>query len=248
MKFVFKISKDQKKSLIPLAAVLLLFGFIWIAPQKPIIQPWSEAVLMVDSSVKIKDPVQREILLNKSGNHLKELIEQYPFHARIHFFYGHYWLKKKQWDSSIVYLKNAIKMDSGGESNQVWVDAMDEIVFPFYQKYLTAFSDNPDKAHWKLLEAFRYNPNKKELNLLLGNVYKAKKEYDSAIYYYRRYLKVSKDDLNILNDVGVLYMLKNDLEPAQKIFEHILQLKPDHKSAKINLEFIANTKKQKNGL
>jgi len=237
----FHFTPDKKKALIPLFIVLACFGFIWLTPETEVIQPWSEAVLLVDSADKVTDPVQKELLMDKGGKELKELISKYPFHARIHYFYGHYFLKRKLWDSSIFYLKNAIRMDSGGESNTVWNFAKEEIVVPYFKKYEILLDQNKNElALEQLLEAHRYNRTRTDLNLLLADIYKIKKNYDSSLIYYSWYLYSKPNDINVLNDVGIIRLIKKDSTEARKIFEHILKIDPNYVNAKRNLSLISN--------
>lgn len=64
-------------------------------------------------------------------------------------------------------------------------------------------------------------------NLLLNAEEERKRgNYDEAIRLYHEYLKF-KEDPNVLNNLGALYLLKGDYKRAETLFERALRIKKD---------------------
>lgn len=73
------------------------------------------------------------------------------------------------------------------------------------------------------------------INWYLGHSYFKLHKYFNAIDHIKKFIKLkSKDPLN-LNFLGELYLETNDHVQAKKMFENVLELDGDNKSARLNL-------------
>jgi hypothetical protein len=101
------------------ALFIIGYLFLWNAPKINLRDPWYEAFSQVNAGMRTQDPVLRQQLLDRGGGALKELCGRYPYHARVHFFLGCYYEYTGCYDSAIVHAREAIRLGSGAEVNQV---------------------------------------------------------------------------------------------------------------------------------
>jgi hypothetical protein len=114
------LSKAQKISACVIPAIFIAgYLFFWNAPKVNLQDPWYEAFSKVNAGMKTQDPVVKQQLLDRGGGALKELCKRYPYHARVHFFLGCYYEYTGCYDSAIVHAKEALRLGSGAEVNQV---------------------------------------------------------------------------------------------------------------------------------
>ena len=101
------------------ALFVIGYLFFWNAPKVDLRDPWYKAFSQVNAGMKTQDPVVKQEMLDRGGGALKELCRHYPYHARVHFFLGCYYEYTGCYDSAIVHAREAIRLGSGSEVNQV---------------------------------------------------------------------------------------------------------------------------------
>jgi tetratricopeptide (TPR) repeat protein len=72
------------------------------------------------------------------------------------------------------------------------------------------------------------NPNDYDLNVRVANNYFDISQFDKAIGYYHRALKVRSDQTSVLIDLGVCYFNRNQSDSALYYIDRALVIKPDH--------------------
>lgn len=223
---------------IPFIIAIIIWLLIWIVPKgAPVVDPWYKAVQLVDSAAnKTQDPKIKQILFNEGGNQLKELVKKHPYHARVHFFLGFYYFTTQNWDSALVELKEAAKIDSGSILNSVWPDAYDLIAKTCINKsVLYTQTGQLIEAKKILLEGYKYAPNQPLLNRFLGNVYYNLKDYENAFRHLMISFSGNPNDDITANLLGILYNMKGDINNAKTYFNRALQINPNNQAAKTNL-------------
>src|SRR5258705_3153646 len=96
---------------IPLCFSLIIFSILWFKPfDVNLKDPWFEGAVLIDSARKVIDTNQRKLLLDEAGKKLAEQVRLHPYHARVHYLYGYYWLNRQNWDSAIFQQKEAIRI------------------------------------------------------------------------------------------------------------------------------------------
>lgn len=246
IKFEFKIKNPKFRAFIPFAIAALFFASIWIfKPAGPVIDPWYAAVKLVDSSNKVQNPQIKKNILDEGGRQLKELVKEYPFHGRIHFFLGYYYFTKRQWDSALTELKISAKMDSGATINAFWPQAHDLIIKSSINMSIVSANQNKiQESEQYLLSAIPYNPNDPLLNKFLGSFYLNHSQIDKALIYYLKSLNANPKDAQVSNNIGLIYMQRKQIETAIPYFKRALSLNPNLAVAKDNLNRALSIQKQ----
>lgn len=234
-KFDFSFKNKKLLALIPFAVAVIIYTLVWTKVETVVQDPWYEAIMMVDSSQRVKDPQLKQQLMDKGGNKLRQLVIQHPYHARVHFFLGYYYFLAGNWDSTIIQQKEAYRIDSGSTINSVWPDAINILSNATMNKANTYLSKGQvASAKHTLLESLRYTAGNPFTNKMLGNIYLNLNATDSALYYYNISTSL-QPDADVLNNMGVVYLTKKDYKNAVPFLLKALELKPDNKSAKANL-------------
>lgn len=228
---------------LPFVITAIVWILIWIIPKGPVVvDPWYQAVKLVDSSNKVSEANLKIKLREEGGDMLKDLIKKYPFHARVQFFLGYYYFVCQKWDSALVPLKEAARIDSGASINAVWPDAHDLIAKAALNKALVMINNQQfAQAKDVLLDAYPYYPNNPFLNKFLGSVYFNLKEDENALRYSLVSFNGNPKDSEVANLIGVLYKTKGDMMNATSYFKRALELNPNNVMAKNNLNSLSVT-------
>jgi tetratricopeptide (TPR) repeat protein len=235
----FEINFKNKKFIasMPFVIALLIYISIWVfEPGEPVLDPWNAAIRLVDSSQKVNDINLKKDLLNKGGNELRYLALKHPYHARVRFYLGYYFFITQNWDSSMIELKEAARLDSGSTINSIWPNAHDLITKVAINKSIIYLNNGKlQEAKNTLLDAYQYYPSNPLLNKYLGNLYFNLGDYDGAFRYLSISVQGEPNDADVINMLGVLYKMKGDLNNAKAYFQKALQINPNHPQAKVNL-------------
>jgi tetratricopeptide (TPR) repeat protein len=241
-KFAFNFRNRMFRASIPFVIAFIFYALIWIIPPGPPVEdPWYKAVKLVDSSKKLNNPKMKNKLLKSAGNELKHLVDIHPYHAKVHFFLGYYYFVKQNWDSALVELEEAARIDSGSTINSIWPNAHDLITKAAINKSMNLMNQGKvNRAREILLDAYKYGKYDPLLNKFIGNFYLNTKEYDNALQHLMISMNRNPKDPDTANLIGVVYKMKGDINNALAYFRHALQLNPDHNGAKNNLASITN--------
>lgn len=74
----------------------------------------------------------------------------------------------------------------------------------------------------------------------IGFCYGIMKEFDKEIEYYKKSLETYSDFQPALYDLGEYYYNNNDLDSALKMYEHLVEVNPEHEGAYYRLALVQN--------
>lgn len=208
---------------LPLLFLAALF-FTWFGPSIDITDPWFDAVLKVDSASKVTDPALRSKLMDEGGAELKKLIKEYPFHARVHFMLGFYYMKSGKMDSAISEFRETIKIDSGATINPVWTDAV-RLLSTIYVAESNELVKNktPELALKKLNEAKDLAKFSDNINAQYGVLYHQAGQLDSAEIYYLRTLQINPNHKGVIKNLSLIYLLRGNERLQEKKYNEALR-------------------------
>ena len=78
----------------------------------------------------------------------------------------------------------------------------------------------------------------------LGNLYVAKKDFDSAIELYQKALKIEPKNNLLYYNLAIAYSQKNEFEKAAKFYTRAIEIEPKMPDAYNNLAFVYYKLKQ----
>ena len=225
--------KISYRHLLPLCFALFVFIIIWFNPLNVNLKdPWYKGAVLLDSARKEIDPNRREVLLGQAGKILTEQVQKHPYHARVHYLYGFYWLDRQNWDSVIFQQKEAIRLGAGGTVNQVEYQAQEILNLALANK-VPALIDAG-----KLTEASRvleYAKTPEMLNPTIdkyrGIIYSRQGHADSALACLLRYKVANPNDANNLANIAISYNHKNMRDSALVYINQALKLDPTNANA-----------------
>jgi tetratricopeptide (TPR) repeat protein len=227
---------NNKKILVfvPFAIFVVLFLLAWTGREVDLKDPWYRAVGILEEGRKEKDPELSAKLIDSSGRMLDDLLEKYPFHARVHFFKGFYFITKKNWDSAIVELKITIDKGKGGTVNQVEFQASKMLVNATINRANEMMKQKKIQHGINLMQdILEYAPRSVNLWNHAAYFHQSIQQLDSAIVYYNKALQIdpnfkpSKQNLvGIYKMYGNYYINLNKLAIARQYFERSLRIMP----------------------
>ena len=115
----------------------------------------------------------------------------------------------------------------------------------YFQKYLDNNPDNAAEAHYQialvnqrqgllddavshLKSALELEPENPQGHYALAQVFEVKKDTDAALGEYQTLLEMEPEDLGLIDHVGELYIMKDDLSDAEAEFLKAKALSPHH--------------------
>jgi tetratricopeptide (TPR) repeat protein len=188
--------EKQRPATVPWAllsplVMFLVYVYIWYGPTVVLEDPWDAAVTLMDSTANVQDPVRRQGMLEKSGAELKQLSELHPYHARVHFLLGRYYIRTGQFQAAIEEAKEAIRLGSGAVVNRVDGIARDLLVEATLKRAHTFLANGDlDGTLGVLRDSYPAAPDNAALLLALGKVSFWKKDGESASRYLKSALEV----------------------------------------------------------
>ena len=75
------------------------------------------------------------------------------------------------------------------------------------------------------MQTIRLQPHYAEAYSDLGQIYYDRKEYDKAIYYFKKFIQLNPNDANIYYNLGDVYIGKGDKENVLKQIIKLEELK-----------------------
>jgi tetratricopeptide (TPR) repeat protein len=171
--------------------------------------------------------------LEQTGKKLAELIRLHPYHARVHHFYGYYWLIRRNWDSVIYQEKEAIRIGAGGVVNPVEYEAQ-ELLNEALDKKVTPLINTGkyNEALVVLENAKTPNMINPEIDNYRGIIFSRQGNSDSALACFIRYKQSNPKDANNLANISISYLQKNNRDSARKYINDALKIDPNNAQAK----------------
>lgn len=234
-----RISKNQWISISVLTLFIVVFFLAFRENDKKIIDEWYKALYLVDSGRKSNDAELKIKLMEQGGNQLKELVQKYPFHARVNYFLGYYYMHKENLDSAIKYFKTSYSLDSGATINAIWKEVASDIVYCYKKKSEKTTADHDfTNSLIYLKEALRYEPFEAQTNFFIGNTFLNLNMPDSALPHYIISIKYDPKNTEAMNNLGYIYVRKQDYKTAAEYFRKVLMINPNNELARQNLNAI----------
>ena len=118
-------------------------------------------------------------IIEQCGAELREQAAIHPYHGRIWFFYGRYFMLKENWDSCIVTFKKALTIGKGATVNSI-EDMSQKMLYNGLSMKLKRFDIQRDSSLNIIAQAEipgYFNPY---MNILKGLVYNRSGEYQLA--------------------------------------------------------------------
>jgi len=86
-----------------------------------------------------------------------------------------------------------------------------------------------------VLQELKQNPNRFETIVKLGNLYYDGQQYQDAIQYYQKAIKMQPENSDVRTDLGTAYWYQGDADKAIAEFNTALRYKPTHPGTLFNL-------------
>lgn len=223
LKFRFSFKDTKFRAFLPFAIAVIIFIWIWTKPGDEVVDPWYKAALKVDSSRKTFDPSLKVKLLNEGGDELRELIKKYPYHARVHYLLGFYYMTAQKLDSAITEFRTTIKMDSGATINPVAPDAARSLVSIVINKSNLLIQKHDYKNALETLGlAGDFAASSPDILNQYGYIYHSQGMLDSAISFYDKVLKLDPNYNPALKNMALVYWVKGNAELNMKQYNKAL--------------------------
>ena len=221
------------RHLIPLCFSVIIFSLLWFKPFNVNLKdPWFEGAVLIDSARNVTDNTQRNILMEKGGKILAEQAMLHPYHARVHYLYGYYWLIKQNWDSAIFQQKEAIRLGAGGIVNRVEFNAQEMLNVALANKVNPLMNAGNLKEAANVLENATtpkmFNP---DIDKYKGVIYLRQGNIDSALFSFLRYKTANPNDANNLTNIAISFNQKNMRDSALVYINQALKIDPNNANA-----------------
>ncbi len=178
-----------------LASIGLIMLMLLLFDQKypAIVDPWIKSIKMMDSAAHMQDNAQKIAIIEQCGAELREQVAIHPYHGRIWFFYGRYFMLKENWDSCIVTFKKALTIGKGATANSI-EDMSQKMLYNALSMKLKRFDIQRDTSLNIIAQAEipgYFNPY---MNILKGLVYNRSGEYQLAESEFQKYINARPKD------------------------------------------------------
>ena len=232
-KFEWSLRNKKLTAAIPFAIAVVLYLLIWTEPGEPVLDPWFEAVKLIDSSRKESDPALKKELLDKAGNDLRSLVNKHPYHARVHFLMGYYYSNTNKWDSAISEFEETIRIDSGSTINPVAPDAINQLCIAVIKKCDPSFRAKKFEEALEILRpASRFRNYNAEINVQYAMIYHYQGKLDLALKHYDKALTIKPNLSAAVRNASMIALVFGNNFMTQKKYDQAMEYY--QRSAKYN--------------
>lgn len=240
------LNRNQILTLAAYTVAILFLGFIGKNFDVQVVDPWYTGIKLVEASRYVPDASKKKQMLDSGFKLLKTQEKLHPYHARIKYFIGQYYYEIREPDSALYYIKTAVKQGKGGIWNSFEAEAK-EMVKSLYGAKTSKFL-----KEGKFLEADSLvniglvdYPNDLFLMKTKAKIFSANKNMDSSLVWFLKVNQITKSkDVEVLNNLGVIYVNKSDFQEAYKYFKTAFELNPKNKSVANNFQNISKKLEQ----
>ncbi len=130
--------------------------------------------------------------------------------ATSHFYNAVDWIRQQNWERALLELNRSVELDSGFARA--------------YANLGTVYMNlgDFDRARQALLKCLDIYPESYLAYYNLGSLETYCNNFPSALVYFKKGLRFNPDDLELMTEVGKVYIKLDSLRQADKIFEDIL--------------------------
>jgi len=155
----------------------------------------------------------------------RQSLVYFPNNARVHYLLGRALVQAGNHAEAVVHSQHAVKLNPLVADFQVGLGE-------------GLYSQQPDKAIEVLSEALVLQPNHTEAHRLLGASHKKTGNLDAAVLSYQQVLKLSSDDVDVLNSLAVVYSEQGNQKLARDFLQRVVAQAPGRTDYRFNLAVI----------
>jgi hypothetical protein len=223
---------------IPLSGIIFIL-FIWTGLYNPkVVDDWYRGIILVDSATNASDSIVKQGLMDRGGQILRQQNKLHPYHARVWYLLGHYYLVNRNWDSCIYAEKKAIELGAGGVVNNVEYMAADHLCYAVDQKIRKMH--NLDSSIRVINNATTANFENNTLDKIKGFTFYNYNQRDSCTFYLERFNSKVKNDFDVLSFLAFSYSGKGMKDKALFYAMEAKKIKTDNANIN-NLITMLNT-------
>ena len=220
-------SYTWKSFLLPgISLFCLLFLFFDIYSPK-VTDPWYAGVTLCSQANKTTDTTLKNQYLKEGGTILLEQNRIHPYHARVWFLLGYYYLVKQQYDSIVYCEKQAIEIGAGGIVNGVEFQAAD-LLNSALGKQLNAVGFKKEVALALIDLATTKNYENITLEKYKGQVYANSGDFDLATASLQKFLTTNPKDFDALFAMAITHYNHGNKELAKEFALRGQKLNPNN--------------------
>ncbi len=165
--------------------------------------------------------------LQKAEEVYREILAQEPDNVDALHFLGILCYQKKNYDSAISYIKQALQINPGLEDAH------------YNLGIVLQDSGQLDEAIAQYQKAVEINPNVAEIYYNLGFALQKKGNLDDAVIYYQKALQINRDFEDAYYNLGVIFQQKGLSDEAVTYYQRALLINPDLADVNNNLGLIS---------
>jgi tetratricopeptide (TPR) repeat protein len=220
-------SYTWKSFLLPgISLFCLLFLFFDIYSPK-VTDPWYAGSTLCSKANRTEDTALRNQYLNEGGTILLEQNRIHPYHARVWFLLGYYYLLKQDYDSAVYCQKQAVERGVGGIVNEVEYQAT-EMLNSALGNQLNAVGFSKEPSLMLIAKATTYNFYNPVLEKYKGQVYANSGDFDLAVASLQKFLNSNPKDFTALYLLAVTYYNHGDKELAKEFAIKARKVNPNN--------------------
>jgi len=216
-KLVFRRFGKKYDEALKAAHTALLYGLSEGTLHKDLILKFQLTDLWPTEAQSQDEAVKRIIEKHKSDSSLKEAISQYKL--------------------GLIYENGKKFKNAVNEYNKI-IETIPEFTPALYRRGCVQYAIFKKRKQGSndLLRAGKADPQFSAAFFQRGILLKIMKKRDEAIESYKRCIALNPDNAAAHNNMGLIYIDKRDYENAEKEFNEILRIYPDHPTGLKNLE------------
>ncbi|MBB6218229.1 tetratricopeptide (TPR) repeat protein [Anaerosolibacter carboniphilus] len=177
---------------------------------------------------------------NEAHQALELLVEQHPDFALGYYHLGFYYANQRLFKKAQLTWEKALKLQIDEEKEREILVQLDSLKnhIQYEEGYSLILNNEPKRGLEKLIPLEEKHAEWWNLLFFIGLGYRQLNQYDQAIEYFLKILRINPTQVDTLNELGICYGSLQDYINAEKYLKKALQFKPDDSEILCNLGMV----------
>lgn len=172
---------------------------------------------------------------------LNDLISRDPAFSPAYYLMGFQLVNRKSFKAAETVWKRALQLGVEDDMRDDIVKQLDDLWarVQYEEGYLLVLDGFADEGLVKLLPLVELHDEWWNLLFFIGLAYRQKENYDEALEYFRRALRLNTGSPEIHNEVGLCLMALGHYHEAEQVYEEAIRMNPKSSELLCNLGIVA---------
>jgi tetratricopeptide (TPR) repeat protein len=222
-------------------AVIYLHACVQIAPDNAELKYHLARCVVHQAELFSYDPDAEKRFEDDAFDLLTEMMNQHPDFSPAYYLMGFQLVNRKSYKAAETVWERALQLGLEDNMRDDVIRQLDDLWarIQYEEGYVLVLDGFADEGLVKLLPLVEFHDEWWNLLFFIGLAYRQKAQFDDALEYYRRALRLNTGSPEIHNEIGLCLMALGHYHEAEQVYEEALRMRPNDSELMCNLGIVA---------